>query len=57
MTLAENVSMPTLDDAADPDKIISEVKDYVHSKRSHENSTPARWPLFQEEWNSETRPL
>ena len=31
MTLAENVSMSTVDDATDPDKIIFEVKDHVHS--------------------------
>ena len=31
MTLAENVSMSIVDDATDPDKIISEVKDHVHS--------------------------
>ena len=31
MTLAENVSISTVDDFTDPDKIISEVKDHVHS--------------------------
>ena len=31
MTLAENVSISTVDDLTDPDKIISEVKDHVHS--------------------------
>ena len=30
-TLAEIVSMPIVDDATDPDKIVSEVKDHVHS--------------------------
>ncbi len=31
MTLAENVSISTVDDFTDPDKIISEIKDHVHS--------------------------
>jgi hypothetical protein len=31
MTLAEDVSISTVDDFTDPDKIISEVKDHVHS--------------------------